>query len=313
MQEFTECRTVGEIITRGAIELDRGKAYFGHGTDSAWDESVAIVFWSLGIDMSAGREVLDRTISEVDRANIARLFTRRIKERIPVPYLTREAWFCGESYYVDERVIIPRSPIAELIEAQFSPWLDHQKVKHILDLCCGSGCLGIAVAKAFPEARVDLVDISPDALDVARINIKRHGVGDRVSCIKSDLFNQVTCRDYDLVISNPPYVDAQDFETMPREFHREPVLALKGGNDGLDLVSRILVQVSEYLSSRGLLVVEVGNSETALLEKYPDLPLVWAEFERGGHGVFLLEAEDLLAYQSRLANTGPGQGSANTL
>jgi ribosomal protein L3 glutamine methyltransferase len=294
MPDTTESiRTVEQLLQWGEQYLLQAGVYFGHGTNNAWDESVALVLYGLGITDQGSQELLQKQLAASAVEEITDLFRTRAKERIPAPYLTRQAWFCGESYYVDQRVIIPRSPIAELIEVGFSPWLDRVPVLRILDLCCGSGCIGIAAAKVFAEARVDLVDISEDALEVARINIQRHGLDSRVMCLHSDLFESLGYASYDLIISNPPYVDAADLASMPREFEHEPGVALTAGTDGLDLVTRILHQAKQYLSATGLLVVEVGNSEQALVQSFPDVPFTWAEFDRGGHGVFILEAEQL--------------------
>lgn len=287
-------QNVEQLLHWGEQYLLQADIYLGHGTDNAWDESVALVLYGIGSRDQGSEELLQKLLEVDTIKKIKNLFYSRVKERIPAPYLTRQAWFCRESYYVDERVIIPRSPIAELIETGFSPWLDSTPVLRILDLCCGSGCIGIASAKVFPQARVDLVDISEDALDVASINIERHGLGARVTCLCSDLFESLGGESYDLIVSNPPYVDAADLATMPREFEHEPTLALAAGMDGLNLVTGILCRASEYLNESGLLVVEVGNSEEALIRSYPDMPFTWAEFDRGGHGVFLLEAEQLV-------------------
>jgi ribosomal protein L3 glutamine methyltransferase len=287
-------QTVEQLLHWGAGYLQHADVYFGHGTDNAWDESVALVLYGLGVKSHGSQELLQQILAASTVNRIKDLFHTRVIERIPAPYLTHQAWFCGESYYVDQRVIVPRSPIAELIESGFSPWLDNAPVMKILDLCCGCGCIGIATAKAFPEARVDLVDISEDALAVALVNIDRHGVGSRVTCVQSDLFESLSQASYDLIVSNPPYVDAADLASMPREFEHEPGLALSAGTDGLDLVTRILRRAREFLGATGLLVVEVGNSERALVQSYPDVPFTWAEFDRGGHGVFVLEAEQLV-------------------
>lgn len=287
-------QTVGELLQWGEQYLSQADVFFGHGTDNAWDESVALVLYGLGISEQGNQELLHRQLDDATVARLKSLFSTRADARVPTPYITQQAWFCGEPYYVDERVIVPRSPIAELIETGFRPFLDEIRVSRILDLCCGSGCIGIACAKAFPQATVDLVDLSEEALQVAAINIDKHGVDSRVSCIRSDLFESLQDQPYDLIVSNPPYVDAEDMATMPLEFSHEPTLALAAGTDGLTLVSRILAQASQFLTSSGLLVVEVGNSESALIRKYPEIGFTWADFDRGGHGVFLLEAEQLI-------------------
>ena len=224
---------------------------------------------------------------------------RRINERRPVAYLIGEAWFMGLPFHVDERVLVPRSPISELLEARLQPWLADHPVERILDLCTGSGCIGIAAATVFPEAEVELSDISEDALAVAESNIELHEVGDRVMTVRSDVFDQVTGR-YDVIVSNPPYVDAEDMADMPAEYHHEPRLGLEAGDDGLSIAHRILADAADHLNPGGLLMVEVGNSWHALDAAYPQLPFTWLDFENGGDGVFLLTREQLV---SGLANS----------
>ena len=226
------------------------------------------------------------------------LLARRVNERVPVPYLTGEAWFCGLPFKVDERVLIPRSPLAELIEQSFTPWVDPEQVHAVLDLCTGSGCIAIACAYAFEHARVDGSDISDDALSVFAENIARHGVDDQVQALKSDGLDTVN-GPYDLIVSNPPYVDARDMASLPGEYRHEPELALASGDDGLDFTRRLLRDAPDHLTDQGVLIVEVGNSMEAMMQEWPDVPFFWFEFERGGQGVFMLTRQQLLEYRDQ--------------
>jgi ribosomal protein L3 glutamine methyltransferase len=266
--------------------------FFGHGTDNAWDEAVQLVMHALHLPAQGDQRFLDARLTEAEKHAVLDVLDRRIYERVPAPYITGEAWFAGLPFHVDERVLIPRSPLGELIENGFEPWLPFVP-ERILDLCTGSGCIGIACAHLFEDAAVVLSDISTDALAVARDNIARHGLGDRVTAVGSDLFDAMPGECFDLIISNPPYVDAGDFNTLPEEFRHEPALALASGDDGLDFTRRLLAEAADHLTPEGILIVEVGNSWPALEEAFPQLPFTWLEFERGGHGVFLLHRRDL--------------------
>jgi ribosomal protein L3 glutamine methyltransferase len=236
------------------------------------------------------------------------LLERRVSSRKPAAYLVNEAHFAGLSFYVDERVLVPRSPIAELIEAGFVPWIDPQRVREVLDMCTGSGCIGIACAYAFPDARVDITDLSRDALDVARKNIRRHGLEDRVTPLESNLFAGLTGRRYDIIVSNPPYVPLQEVRELQAEFQHEPALGLIAGTDGLDIVTGILNDAAEYLHDDGILVVEVGHSQVRLVEQFPDVPFLWLEFEYGGEGVFMLESAQLREHQETFRQAAVERG-----
>lgn len=269
------------------------KLYFGHGTDNAWDEAVALAISVLALSPEVDKSVGTRILTNQEQETLKALAFRRIQERIPLPYLTHEAWFCGLKYYIDERVIIPRSPLAELIEHKFLPWVKaNQPIRRILDLCTGSGCIAIACAHAFPAAEIDAIDLSADALAVARKNIELNNCQERVNLIHSDLFEACIEQQYDIIISNPPYVDTAEMKNLPPEYHWEPALALEAGNDGLKIVHRILTNAIHHLTDHGLLIMEVGSSEEAVQRAYPNTPFIWLDFERGGEGVFLLNAED---------------------
>lgn len=270
--------------------------FYGHGTDNPWDEALQLVLHGLHLPPNIGPEVLDARLTQEERQLLLVLFNTRMTERLPVSYITGTAWFCGMPFKVDERVIIPRSPIGELIEQEFQPWLGANQQPRILDLCCGSGCIGIASAHFIENAEIDVVDLSDDALSIAQRNIEEHELLDQVFAIKSDLFNQIPDgTQYDLIVSNPPYVDKEDLDSMPPEYHHEPRMALEAGNDGLDLVHRILAEAPDYLTDEGYLIVEVGNSCLALEQAYPNLPFDWLSFERGGLGVFAISKKALLA------------------
>jgi ribosomal protein L3 glutamine methyltransferase len=292
--------TVEQLIQHGAAALDRAQVCFGHGSDNAWDEAAELVFFGAGLRHEDAPAVYSNTVSEQQRGEILRLFDRRIRERVPAAYLTRRMWFAGVELYVDERVLVPRSPIAGLIEARFEPWIEPDSVRSILDIGTGSGCIAIAAALALPHARVDAADVSDDALAVAAVNISRHGLDGRVRAVRSDVFDALGGRRYDVIVSNPPYVGAQEMSGLPDEYHREPELGLRAGEDGLDIVRRILAGAAEHLAPGGILIVEVGNSEDALVAAYPDVPFTWLEFERGGGGIFLLSATDIERYAAEL-------------
>lgn len=297
-----QLETIRDYMRWSVSRFNQAGLYFGHGTDNAWDEARLIIWHCLKLPHSIGAEVLDAKLTDKERKLILVTVETRIIERIPAAYLLGEAWFAGLPFKVDERVLIPRSPIAELIEHQFQPWLGSTQPQRILDLCTGSGCIGIACAYAFPDAEVDLVDISAEALEVARQNIEKHHLQGVVHALQSDLFAELErSQQYQLIVSNPPYVDAQDLSSMPAEYQHEPVLALEADADGLRFARQILSNAADYLSDDGLLVVEVGNSGEHLEAQFPDVPFTWVEFERGGDGVFVMTRQELLQYQGRFA------------
>ncbi len=295
---FEQLHTVRDFVRWGASHFNASGLWFGHGTDNAWDEAVALVCAALHLPLDVGAQVLDARLTDTEKGAVLEHFERRVSERKPAPYITGEAWFAGLRFIVDERVLVPRSPFAELIEREFQPWLSYSP-ERILDLCTGSGCIGIACALAFPDAEVDLVDLSPEALEVADLNIARHRLERRVRAIESDLFEELD-EAYDLIVCNPPYVDADDYAEMPEEYRWEPEQALAAGVDGLDVVRRILRDAPDWLEDEGMLFVEVGNSAVALEERYPEIAFTWVDLERGGDGIFVFSREELLAVQELL-------------
>ena len=285
---------VRELIEQGARRLRRARVFFGHGTDNARDESAALVLHALRLP-HFDASVYERRVTAEARQRVRELICRRIEERIPAVYLTGETWFAGLAFQVDPRVLIPRSPLAELIERRFAPWVDPRRVGRVLDMGTGSGCIAVACAKAFPRAKVDAVDISPEALEVAAINVRRHRLGRRVRLVRSDHFGALGGERYDIIVSNPPYVGKRELASLPPEYRHEPRLALAAGSAGLDSVRILLAESADHLNPGGVLVVEVGNTERAVRRAFKQLPFLWLEFEHGGGGVFLLSAEQLRA------------------
>jgi ribosomal protein L3 glutamine methyltransferase len=285
--------TVAGLIRRGAAAFEGAGLAFGHGTDNAVDEAAALVFHALDLDHAQAEAAYALRPDAAGVARVQALFDERIARRVPAAYLMGRMWFAGLEFEVDPRVIVPRSPFAELIHKRFEPWIDAGRVRRILDIGTGSGCIAIACALAFPDATVDAVDVSPLALDVARRNVARHGVGNRVHLHLGDVYTPLGDARYDLIVSNPPYVSDAEMQALPAEYRHEPDLALRAGTDGLDIVRRILAGLHQHLEPDGALFVEVGDSELRLQEAFPRLPLTWLEFEHGGGGVFLLRADDL--------------------
>jgi ribosomal protein L3 glutamine methyltransferase len=293
MSEVSHKQTVGDLIQRGARRLKRAKVFFGHATENAVDDAAALVLHALKLRHEAAPAIYSKRVSAAAQKRAEELISRRIEQRIPAVYLTGETWFAGHRFHVDPRVLIPRSPLAELIERQFRPWVDARRVRSIVDIGTGSGCIAIACAKAFPRAHVDAVDICEDALEVAKINVRRHRLARRVRLVKSDHFKELGGETYDIIVANPPYVGARELKSLPPEYRHEPRLALAAGPAGLDSVRIILRQAGQHLRPGGILVVEVGNTDRAVQRAYRELPFVWLEFERGGGGVFLLTADQL--------------------
>lgn len=302
MKQFAEAdieqlTTIEDFWRWGITCMHEAEVFFGHGTDNADTETQVLLAHVLHLDLAQLDRFRSAVMTESERARFVDFVQQRIKARKPAAYLTGEAWFAGLPFKVDERVLIPRSPIAELIENEFQPWLS-EPPRHILDLCTGSACIAIACAYAFPDAEVDALDISPEALAVAEENIAAHQLDHRVFPMVSDLYSAVPEQRYDLIVTNPPYVDAEDMADLPAEFHHEPELGLAAGEDGLDLVRTILREAPDHLTEHGILICEVGNSMVHMMELYPDVPFTWLSFERGGDGVFLLTRQELLEHQA---------------
>ncbi len=287
--------TVLDWVRWGSSQFSEAGLYFGHGTQTSWDEALYLVCWCIDQPWDAFDKIQHAALTATEKEKIYRLYMRRIGERVPAPYLTGVAWFAGLPYKVTPDVLVPRSPIAELILNSFEPWLDNPP-HTILDLCTGSACIGITCAHQFGQASVDVSDISEPALNVAHKNVEFHQVQDRVNIVHSDGFENLQGRSYDLIVSNPPYVDDDDFASMPKEYHAEPKLGLTSGADGLDFTRRLLKEAALFLNDGGLLVVEVGNSYVALEAAYPNVPFTWPDLEHGGHGVFILTKQQLQQY-----------------
>lgn len=291
---------MGEALGYASDRLGAGHAFYGHGTDNAWDEAVLLVLAAAGLRPDSEQSTLSERFPADALIRLDELLERRLEDRVPAPYLLGRAWFAGLEFLCDDRAIIPRSPLAELILDDFQPWYAGPGPDKVLDLCCGGGCIGLAVAHYYPDASVDLVDLDPRALSLARDNAAHLGVSERVRIMPSDLFAAVAGERYDLILSNPPYVNATDLAAMPAEYHHEPALALGSGEDGLLLTRRLLAGAGKHLEPHGLLVVEVGNSGEDLEDLYPRVPFTWIEFERGGHGVFTLTAQQWQDYRESL-------------
>ena len=283
---------ISDLVRTTADKFDAAGLYFGHGTLDALDEAAWLMSAVLNVEPERLDEYSDQPLSAEQLKTFENIAAQRIATRKPLAYLINEAWFCGMKFYVDDRVIVPRSLVGEFIQEEFQPWLGDRHPRRILDLCTGSGCIAIALARQFPGSMVDAVDLSSDALEVARINIERHQLQQRVNAIQSDLFDALENKQYDLIVSNPPYVHPDTMQDLPPEYLHEPEMALVAEGGGLALIDRILKQAPAHLTNEGLLVVEVGESQTAVMQKYPDLPLMWLSHSSGEDPVFLLEKGD---------------------
>ena len=290
----SELKTIRDFLRYAVSRFKAAGLFFGHGSDNAWDEAVYLTLHTLNLPLDRLEPFLDARLLPEERDALLDIYRRRCEDRLPAAYLTNEAWLAGHRFYVDERVIVPRSFIAELLDEQLAPWVgDPWAIESALDLCTGSGCLAILAALAFPEARVDAVDLSPEAIAVAQRNVETYDLGERIEIIRSDAFSKLQERRYDLIISNPPYVNADSVAALPPEYLHEPVMALGSGKDGLDFTRIILREARQHLNPEGLLVVEIGHNREELEAAYPDLPFTWLDTAAGNEFVFLLRAADL--------------------
>ncbi|GAB7563283.1 50S ribosomal protein L3 N(5)-glutamine methyltransferase [Methylobacillus methanolivorans] len=289
-----ELHTIRDWLRFAVSRFEESSIFFGHGTDNAYDEAVWLILSALHLPHDTLENFLDSRLLPPERTRLKELIRRRITDRTPTAYLVNEAWLKGFKFYVDERVIVPRSFIAELLEDGLNPWIEYpEMIESAADICTGSGCLGVLLANAFPNAQVDVVDISPDALAVANINIRNYGLEDQINAIQSDMFSKLEGKTYDLIISNPPYVDGPSMELLPQEYRNEPQIALGSGDAGLDHTHTLLSEAKKHLNDNGLLVVEIGHNRDVLLEAYPHLPFTWLEVDSGNEFVFLLTKEQL--------------------
>ena len=294
VEASTQLHTVRDCVRFAVSRFNEAELFFGHGSDNAYDEAIYLILHTLHLPLEQLEPFLDARLTHSEMQHVMGLLQRRVTERLPAAYLTQEAWLGEHRFYVDERVIVPRAFIAELLRDQLTPWIaDPDAVTSVLDLCTGSGCLAILAALAFASAKVDAVDLSPDALAVAAINVAEYDLDGQIELVYSDLFDGVHGRTYDLILSNPPYVDAESVAALPKEYLHEPAMALGSGNDGLDATRRILAQARPYLSPHGMLIVEIGHNRERIEADYPQLPITWLETSAGDEHVFLLRREEL--------------------
>lgn len=290
-----ELHTIRDWLRYSVSQFESSDIFYGHGTDNSYDEAVWLILSALHLPMDTLDNFLDARLTQTEREHLADLIEQRITKHTPTAYLVKEAYLQGLKFYVDERVIVPRSFIAELLNDGLQPWIEYPElIQSAADICTGSGCLGVLLADAFPDAQIDVIDISKDAIDVANINIAKYGLQDQVHAIQSDMFTALAGKTYDLIISNPPYVDAPSMANLPLEYQNEPQLALGSGADGLDHTHTILREAAKHLNDEGILVVEIGHNRDALIAAYPDLPFTWLDTSSGNAFVFLLTKADLI-------------------
>lgn len=296
-----ELITLRDILRWATSQFNAAQLCYGHGNQDAFNDALQLILYGLNLPVTEFPDLFaDARLTHAEKRRLGALLKQRIVDRIPVPYLTHEAWFAGLNFYVDERVLIPRSPFAELIHDQFMPWVaDPDDISTILDLCTGSACIAIACANVFPHSDVDAVDISPEALAVAAINIDKHQLEHRVHIIQSDLWSGIIDNTYDLIVSNPPYVGRDEMASLPAEYRHEPSMALEADDDGLALVQQILIGAAEHLNTHGVIFVEVGNSDVVVMERWPEIEFLWLDFEQGGHGIFVLTRAQCIDFAQR--------------
>ncbi|PPI86707.1 50S ribosomal protein L3 N(5)-glutamine methyltransferase [Candidatus Pantoea edessiphila] len=292
-EALNELYTIQDMLRWAVSCFVSANICYGHGTDNPWDEAVQLIIPSLFLPMDLNEDIRDARLTTSERKRIIKYVSRRVKECVPSAYITNKSWFCGYEFYVDNRVIIPRSPIGELIENHFVGIIKNQP-DCILDMCTGSGCIAIACAYAFPHTKIDAVDISEEALSVAKKNIKKYHSVQNVNFIQSNLFNRLIDIKYDLIIANPPYVSEEEIANLPNEYHYEPKLGLVAGSDGLKIIIRILASATKYLNDNGVLICEVGNNMVKMIEQFSDVPFTWLKFDNGGEGVFMITRKQLI-------------------
>ncbi|MDF1759059.1 MAG: 50S ribosomal protein L3 N(5)-glutamine methyltransferase [Coxiellaceae bacterium] len=295
-------KTIESAINQVCQHFEQAELYYGHGSDNAWDEAVYLVLAASGLPLDSDRSVLEQPLTPEIQQQVEAWVQQRVEQRIPLPYIMQRAWFMGLEFYVDPRVLIPRSLMGCWLEDHCRPWVEPDQVQHILEVGTGSGCIAIAAAYQFPQAQVDAVDISDEALAVAKVNVESHQLEQRVHLVKSDCYQQLSPQRYDIIISNPPYVSDEEMADVPAEYQHEPSLALRADDDGLDIVIRLLKGAPDYLTDDGVLFMEVGFSDEALIARYPDAPFVWLDTDADTSGLFVVTREDLVTFlkQERL-------------